>query len=111
MHINEKEVIAAIATIKRIKQENCEPCQIFLIIDSVVARARLMGKIDPENELESVVFLFLEEMRDDWMEYILVKSELNVADEPSRNKEINEEREAASLKVWQTMRDKKRWFE
>jgi hypothetical protein len=90
LHINLKETIAAVETLRAWKMRNEQPARILVAIDNVSAKSWMQGRAFPGSSVESQVFELTEECQEDVVEFILVGSEENPADEPSRDKLVKE---------------------
>jgi hypothetical protein len=110
LHINVKEAVAAMETIRALKQVSPAPVKIIMAIDNVTAKAWLEGRAFPSSKMESEIFTFMEEFHEDVVELVLVKSEENAADGASRNVEVQAAAVGACREVL-IQRRVKRWFD
>lgn len=109
-HINIKETVAALETLREFKRLNPETHRIIVAVDNITAKAWMEGRALPGSPAELEVFKLITEFSDDCFEFVWVPSEKNPADQPSRNEEVSEE---LVSKCFMELNHQigKRWFE
>ncbi|CUG90817.1 unnamed protein product [Bodo saltans] len=110
LHINVKESLAAMETIREFKKRVPEPRRITIAIDNMSAKAWLEGRALPETEIELKVYDLLQEFEKDAIDFVWIRSADNAADRPSRNETVKVEEASRCLELLQSQAEK-RWFE